>query len=140
MNELAALYSSLWGSPGSGWDEEYPTAEDISEDISNQDLIIAVRGGSIIGAIAVAGDRGDSHDDSNDSVLFDKRIKRPCDLARIAVKPGLQGKDVGSHGTGCSRTANWAILGKGNMNISFLSKRYLVQRIQRRDVAKVFEL
>ena len=69
MNELAALYSSLWGSPGSGWDEEYPTAEDISEDISNQDLIIAVRGGSIIGAIAVAGDRGDSHDDSNDSVL-----------------------------------------------------------------------
>ena len=95
MNELAALYSSLWGSPGSGWDEEYPTAEDISEDISNQDLIIAVRGGSIIGAIAVAGDRGDSHDDSNDSVLFDKRIKRPCDLARIAVKPGLQGKGVG---------------------------------------------
>lgn len=50
--EVLGLYRSLIGRDGCTWDVDYPTAENVREDIRKQSLYIIRDGGAVIAAAA----------------------------------------------------------------------------------------
>lgn len=90
--EIIDIYHSLIGKDGCTWDLEYPCIDDVKNDIKKDSLYI-VRNDSEIIAVAAAGE-----DDELESLsCYSKDIKKPCDLARIAVKGNYQNRGIAKY-------------------------------------------
>ncbi|MCI8641750.1 MAG: GNAT family N-acetyltransferase [Clostridia bacterium] len=89
VNEIAKIYKSLIGYPGCTWSEEYPTIEDVENDINKKSLYVMQDKGKII-AVAAAG----KDDELENLECWNKEIKFPCDLARIGVIKEYQNKGI----------------------------------------------
>lgn len=87
--EILGLYRSLIGRDGCTWNADYPTAEDVREDIRKQSLYIIRDGGAVIAA-AAAGEDEDLAGISG----FRPAIRRPCVLSRIAVDSACQNRGI----------------------------------------------
>ncbi len=85
------LYRSLVGLPGCAWSDEYPTEDNVIEDISNNSLYCLCSHKGDIVAAAFVGETGEL-----DHLEWDKRVKKPCELARIGVSREHQNKGIGS--------------------------------------------
>ena len=87
---IVQLYHAIIGTPGCTWDEEYPSAEDVAEDIKLSCLYCLEDGIGTLVAVAAAGAFEElSH------LSWDARMNKPCELARIGVHPSMQHKGIG---------------------------------------------
>jgi ribosomal protein S18 acetylase RimI-like enzyme len=89
---ILRLYRSIVGTPGCTWNSEYPGMENILSDIGKASLYCLCDGEGRIIAAAAAGEEDELE---HDGIPWDKRMKRPCDLARIGVRPDLQRQGLG---------------------------------------------
>ena len=89
IEEILDIYKSLLGYPGCTWNEEYPTLIDVEYDIEKDALYMIVDDYKIIGVATAV----------EDSYLknlscWNKEIKNPCELARVAVLKEYQNKGI----------------------------------------------
>ncbi len=92
IDEILKLYHSLIGKDGCTWDLYYPSIDDIKNDINRKALYIVLNNEEII-AVAAAG----KDNELNDIKCYSKDIRKPCDLARIAVKTKYQNRGVAKY-------------------------------------------
>ncbi len=92
VEEILDIYHSLIGKDGCTWDFDYPNITDVKNDISKNSLYIVLYNQEII-AVAAAGE----DDELKELECYSKDIKRPCDLARIAVKSVYQNKGIAKY-------------------------------------------
>ncbi len=88
-NEILEIYHSLIGTLGCTWSEEYPSMEDIRNDISKKSLYVMCDKNKII-AVAAAG----KDTELEDLTCWSRDIKQPCDLARIGVLKEFQNRGL----------------------------------------------
>lgn len=88
---VLALYRSLIGTPGTTWNEHYPTRQDVAADIARGSLW-CLRGedGSLWGAASC----GDDDADIRDLPCWTP-AERSCELCRIGIRRELQGRGLG---------------------------------------------
>lgn len=79
--EIYAMYSSLKGSPGCTWNDEYPSLEFVREDIKSRSLYKLTENGVMIAA-AYLGD----FEETERPECFDKSIKRLGEFSRVGVR------------------------------------------------------
>lgn len=89
VNDIITIYQSLIGYPGCTWSEEYPTKEDVENDIKKKSLYVVYDKKMII-AVATAG----KDDELEHLECWNREIKFPCDLARIGVVKEYQNKGI----------------------------------------------
>jgi ribosomal protein S18 acetylase RimI-like enzyme len=88
---ILKLYRSIVGTEGCTWDEEYPSMLNILADIEMKSLYcVTDHSGEIIAAVAAG-----PFDELND-LIWDSRLKNPCELARIGVLPLFQRSGIAS--------------------------------------------
>jgi ribosomal protein S18 acetylase RimI-like enzyme len=88
---ILKVYKSIIGTQGCTWDEEYPSMEGIIEDIKMKSLYCLTDDKGEIIAVATAGPLNEL-----DDIIWDSRMTKPCELARIGVLPCLQKKGIAS--------------------------------------------
>lgn len=86
---LEALYASLRGWPGSGWNDAYPTPEILRRDVEHGALYCLCEDNGCPVAALTAAPLGDLAD-----LPWDRQVRRPCELARVAVAPACQGQGL----------------------------------------------
>jgi len=87
--ELLRLYQSQVGREFCPWDEEYPSMENIDDDLSRDALFVMREGERIAAAISI------EVDEDVDALPFWDRTMEPCgELARLAVRTDCQGKGL----------------------------------------------
>lgn len=86
--EIVNIYQSLVGTPGCTWDSDYPSRESAESDVENKSLYILKKNGGII-AVASAGN-------FDELEHLQWAPKKPCELARIGVKPAYQKQGIGT--------------------------------------------
>ena len=91
--EVMALYSACRSIPGCTWSEYYPSQEEFDEDIAGGFLYCLKEGEKVI-AVASLGDYGDIW--GEEGIPWGKDIRRPCELARVGVRPEYAGKGIGA--------------------------------------------
>lgn len=82
------LYQSLIGTPGCTWNLDYPSSENVIEDIERQSLYVLKDNNKVIAA-AFAG-----HDDELQNLEW--RMNNPCDIARVGVSIEKQNLGIGT--------------------------------------------
>jgi len=88
INTVVGIYRSLYGMPGSTWDEGYPNEETAEQDISRGWLYVLKEQGAIV-AVASIGDFRELGE-------MEWKPKNPCELARIGVSPKFHRQGIGS--------------------------------------------
>jgi GNAT superfamily N-acetyltransferase len=86
--EIVGIYHSLIGTPGCTWNLDYPGKETAEDDIANGRLY-TLKKNDIIVAVASAGDIDELGD-------LRWKPKKPCELARIGVRPAYQNQGIGT--------------------------------------------
>ncbi len=86
--EIAEIYSSLVGTPGCTWGDDYPSAQTAKEDIACGSLYILKDVGRIIAVASMGAFDELGH--------YDWASQNPCELARIGVMPQMQSRGIGS--------------------------------------------
>ena len=89
LKTILNIYNSLIGTPGCTWNLEYPNIEDVKQDYNNNSLYVITYNNEIIGAAAAG-----CSDEIKHLTCWNKKIKNPCDLARIGIKQQYQGKGI----------------------------------------------
>ena len=85
-NQILALYHSLIGTEGCTWSLEYPTMEDINQDLEKGGLyILSNEDNQIIGAATAEKDN-----ELEKLGCWSKIITNPCDLHRIGIRQDYQ--------------------------------------------------
>jgi ribosomal protein S18 acetylase RimI-like enzyme len=90
---VLALYTACSKLPGCTWSYEYPTREEFDTDLLNGWLYCLKNGGGIIAVVSL----GDFQELQNVGIPWGDGIRKPCELARIGVKPEHGGKGVGTY-------------------------------------------
>lgn len=80
--EIYAIYSSLKGSPGCTWDDEYPTLEFVRYDIEERNSLYKLVEDGVIIAAAYLGD----FEEKERPECFDKSIRRLGEFSRVGVR------------------------------------------------------
>ncbi len=88
-DQALSVYRSLIGSFGCTWSIEYPSMEDVEEDIQNKALYGVYDNEALI-ALAAA-NQDDDYDELN---LKSGNLKRACSLSRIGVRADYQRKGI----------------------------------------------
>ena len=90
VSEIMDIYRSLVGTPGCTWNEHYPDTATVESDISSKSLYVLKMNDKIVAvAAASTGDFADLND-------FEWAPKNPCLLARLAVKPSMHKRGIGT--------------------------------------------
>ncbi len=84
------LYQELIGTPGCAWSTEYPTIVELQRDIDNNSAYCMSDDNECIIAVASAG-----NDYELDHLIWNTRMKNPCELARVGVKRSMQNQGLG---------------------------------------------
>lgn len=79
--EIYAIYSSLKGSPGCTWDDEYPTLEFVRGDIKRDSLYKLTENGVIIAAAYLG-----EFEERERPECYDKSIKNLGEFSRVGVR------------------------------------------------------
>ena len=88
---VEALYRQAANSPGSAWNDQYPTAAEAAGDAARQALYcLWGEDGSLWGTASA----GDPDDDARDLPCWNPDAKNPCELTRVGIRPDLQGKGL----------------------------------------------
>ena len=74
---------------GGAWNDEYPGADTIADDLACDGLYVLREGDELCAAISVG---EDEHEDTD--VAWTLPAQRPCMLSRLCVTPRLQGKGL----------------------------------------------
>jgi ribosomal protein S18 acetylase RimI-like enzyme len=90
---VVALYTACSKLPGCTWSEDYPTREEFDIDLSRGWLYCLKEDSEIIAVVSL----GDFQELQCVGITWSKYIRRPCELARIGVKPEHGGKGVGTY-------------------------------------------
>ena len=90
QEEIVALYRALVGTPFCTWTPTYPSPDNVASDIRCRALHCLSDANRIV---AVAAARVNPE---LDSLAWDPRLKKPCDLARIGVHPDFQKRGLAS--------------------------------------------
>lgn len=94
-DEIEAIYRAVkeFGrqNGSTDWDDDYPNRAIIDEDIENRAAFVLRLDGEILAAVSML------PEDDLDDCGIPWTPKRACVLARLCVKPNLQGRHVGEH-------------------------------------------
>jgi ribosomal protein S18 acetylase RimI-like enzyme len=88
---ILRVYKSIIGTQGCTWDADYPSMEWIILDVKMKSLYCLTNDKGEIVAVATAGPLNELED-----LIWDSRMTRPCELARIGVLPSLQNRGIAS--------------------------------------------
>lgn len=89
--EVMTLYKSLIGTFGCTWNEYYPDIEGVNMNIDENSLyIIRNEKGELIAAAGCA-----VEEEQIELECWNKNIKNPCGLFRVAVRHDFQGNGIG---------------------------------------------
>jgi ribosomal protein S18 acetylase RimI-like enzyme len=91
--EILRLYRGIVGTPGCTWSSDYPCMENILSDIGKASLYCLRDEDGRIAAVAAAGEDDELE---HDGIPWDAHMKRPCDLARIGVRPDCMRRGLGT--------------------------------------------
>ena len=87
-DKILALYQSVIGSKFCVWNDDYPTMQEIKEDISNKNLFLLIYKKKIVGSLSIV-----SNNELDEAVKW--TIKDKCsEIARIVIAPKYQGSDL----------------------------------------------
>ena len=89
-NEIMALYKMQLGREFCPWDEDYPSDETISFDLSRDALFVLKTDGKIKAAISI-----DEDEDVNALPCWDRSLEPEGELSRLAVHPDEQNSGLG---------------------------------------------
>lgn len=89
--EILALYRSCVGNDGCLWDEEYPDARCIEEDLARSMLYVLRDERGILACASV----GEDDEDHADMAGWSEGGK-PCGVSRVASRPDLRGRGYAS--------------------------------------------
>lgn len=92
IEEILNIYHSLIGKDGCTWDFDYPNIDEVKNDINKKSLYIVLKDKQII-AVAAAGE----DDELQELECYNKNMKVPCDLVRIAVRTEYQNKGIAKY-------------------------------------------
>jgi ribosomal protein S18 acetylase RimI-like enzyme len=87
---ILSLYQSLIGISGCTWSMKYPYIEEVQHDIENSSLYCICDNTDSILAVAAAG-----NDNELDHLLWNDKMKNPCELARVAVNQSKHNLGLG---------------------------------------------
>lgn len=88
--DIVGIYSSLVGSDGCTWDENYPTLDFVKKDIAGDSLYKVVKGG-VTAASAYLGD----YEESEWIECFPSGLGKMGEVSRVGVKREFQRQGVG---------------------------------------------
>lgn len=87
--QLLSLYTSCIGLPFCAWNTDYPNAEILADDLSNEAVYLLEENGQLLAAVSVL-----SHSLwANDGIPWQLN-DNPVMLARVCVRPSLQGRGL----------------------------------------------
>lgn len=89
INEIMSLYSDVIKTTFTTWDENYPSRNQVENDIKIENLFVLKNDGKIV-AVSFLGGKG------TDDEVWQIDLKQPQRIARICVSHKLQGKGVGT--------------------------------------------
>ena len=120
--QILELYQVQKGREFCAWDEDYPSDETISFDLSRDSLFVMKENNKIIAAISIEVD-----EDVDNLDCWDKGIFPGGELARVAVDPSMQGRGIGKqmleHGMKVLKD-------RGYKSIHFLVNKYNIKAIK----------
>lgn len=90
-NTILEIYRSIIGTEGCTWHAEYPSMFEIQSDIKMSSLYCLTDDKEDIIAVASAGPLDELGD-----LMWDARMTKPCELARIGVLPSMQKRGLAS--------------------------------------------
>lgn len=93
-DEVFALLSGLIGVEGCTWTAEYPSREDVLDDIDNRSMYYLRDN---IGAIAAVAFEGTVKDKEYTSLFKNSALRDHCDIAKIGVRRDLLHQGIGSY-------------------------------------------
>ena len=83
---ILTLYKSVLNTPFCVWDEYYPSAEDIADDLAHDDLFVLTDDGNeIVGAISIV------PRDETGELTFWTETDAAAEFARVVIRPDRQG-------------------------------------------------
>jgi len=92
-DEVFALYHSLLDAPYSTWSEDYPTRDDVAEDVSNGwTLVMRTESGRIAAAIALL--PGEQEPEFEEFAPWYPDVKHWACPSRLGVALGMQGRGL----------------------------------------------
>ena len=115
LSHVVKIYDILRASPGSTWDEYYPTMDHAKEDFDAGGLYVAVLKPEdpgfdeavraleapedawelIVGTVSAVSPSPDEEDELATALdCWDPRIKNPCDAARLGILTEMQGRGI----------------------------------------------
>ena len=80
------LYRMVIGQPYCTWNDRYPGIGEVNHDIETNNLFVCEEGDSLIGAISIV------PENELDDVMNWAVSQNACEIARVVIKPGCQGK------------------------------------------------
>lgn len=120
--QILKLYEQQKGREYCAWDEDYPSDDTISFDLSRDALFVMKENDEIIAAISL------EVDDAVDSLeCWDRSIFPGGELARVAVKPSMQGRGIARK---MVQRGMDELKARGYRSIHFLVNKYNVKAIR----------
>ncbi|MCR5670324.1 MAG: GNAT family N-acetyltransferase [Butyrivibrio sp.] len=120
--QILELYEKQKGREYCAWDEDYPSDETISFDLSRDALFVMKENGRVIAAISIEVDEAVDNLD-----CWDKSLFPGGELARLAVDPSMQSRGIGrkmlEHGIK-------ALKERGHKSIHFLVNKHNLKAIK----------
>ena len=121
-SQILELYKAQKGREYCAWDEDYPSDETISFDLSRDALFVMKENGKIIAAISIEED-----EDVDKLDCWNRNLFPGGELARVAVDPSMQSRGIGrqmmEHGLK-------ALKDRGYKSTHFLVNKYNVKAIK----------
>lgn len=90
VDSLLTLCREAARAPGSAWNERYPDADCLREDVALGALYHVLADGERVGVIAM-GDLGELNELAWEGAV----ARRPCEIARFGLLPAYQGRGLG---------------------------------------------
>ena len=120
--QILKLYLAQKGREFCAWDEDYPSDETISFDLSRDALFVMKDNTGVIAAISIETD-----EDVDDLDCWNRSLFPGGGLARVAVDPSMQGRGIGrqmmEYGMGVLKE-------RGYKSVHFLVNKYNVKAIR----------
>ena len=120
--QLLKLYKEQHGREFCPWNENYPSNETIDFDLSRDALFVMKENDEIIAAISI-----DEDDDVDRLECWDRNIFPGGELARVAVKPSMQGRGIAQKMMAYGMKA---LKERGYKSVHFLVNKHNVKAIR----------
>ena len=121
-SQILELYKAQKGREYCAWDEDYPSDETISFDLSRDALFVMKENGKVIAAISIEED-----EDVDKLDCWNRNLFPGGELARVAVDPSMQSRGIGrqmmEHGLKTLKE-------RGYKSTHFLVNKYNVKAIK----------